>query len=660
MYIVKVLLLLCGINYIQASEKEAHATKDIYPTVGIKTGKASSASVKADFIEESRLDLEDLTNSIKAAEHEVQRQIRLRPHAVRVLVVGLTGSGKSTLVHALAGKRLLVRESELGDSWEVDVAPGQLIPGYEVGHGLGSATTTPCSWYDERSNLVYWDCPGFLDSRGPKQEIINAFAIDQLLRSPSRVKILLAMQEADFQNARGSGALDRIEKLIGIIPEIDQLKQSLIFVASRKSDAFPSQRKIKRLLNDVRAEKNGKQQNGENTEVLEKAMDLLSYLDSTTNTVFSFPAPTEEGEYPDSLFSDKDTIITSLQRNPVNNPSHSFAFETDVIMGILHMMQRCGNVGAVLTDLMKDMHLSYRDKNLETLQAWQLFVSHLITNLDNIISPVLLADELTRLPIVARTEERFISIIDRLQSTQRYVDFVKSLDCISLAEVNLPQMLEPSLRDMNNELQTLIEHKQFLVQQKERTEALAQEVEQERRSGKINKEQAERKIAELERQGRIDKENAERRIEDIRQEQERAQQKADTDLKKALTDIQTQHESQVSALKKQLDDMAKATAEAERVRVMQERMNAMTLSPGFGGTCGGFPMMDQMGAFPGFDGSYGGMGGQVMRSHGSSHRSHGHSISQNSHSGQIYVKPYTRSNGTQVSGYWRSASNKKR
>ena len=177
----------------------------------------------------SHLDLDFLESGINAASVEVQNQIKLRPNATRVLVVGLTGSGKSTLVHALASKQLTVCISKHGDAWEVNVPVDELIPGYAIGHGLGSVTSTPCSWHDRISNLVYWDCPGFLDSRGVTQEIINAFAIDQLLKPPSRIKILLAMQESDFQNGRGSGALDRIEKLIGIIPDIEQLKQSLCF-----------------------------------------------------------------------------------------------------------------------------------------------------------------------------------------------------------------------------------------------------------------------------------------------------------------------------------------------------------------------------------------------------------------------------------------------
>ncbi len=107
-----------------------------------------------------------LSQSIQEAEKVVQSQIRCESsNPTRVLVLGTTGSGKSLLVHALAGKNLIVSHTETGDGFKIDVENG-LLPGFKVGHGISSATDITVSWYDQHSNLVYWDCPGFLDSRG--------------------------------------------------------------------------------------------------------------------------------------------------------------------------------------------------------------------------------------------------------------------------------------------------------------------------------------------------------------------------------------------------------------------------------------------------------------------------------------------------------------
>jgi len=50
---------------------------------------------------------------------------------------------------------------------------------------------------------MYYDCPGFGDTRTFNQEIVNAFYIKKIFDSTSEVKILLCIDINDFKNSRG-------------------------------------------------------------------------------------------------------------------------------------------------------------------------------------------------------------------------------------------------------------------------------------------------------------------------------------------------------------------------------------------------------------------------------------------------------------------------
>ena len=41
------------------------------------------------------------------------------------------------------------------------------------------------------SKIVYWDCPGFEDTKGVEQDIANGFFIKQIFDNSEMVKILL-------------------------------------------------------------------------------------------------------------------------------------------------------------------------------------------------------------------------------------------------------------------------------------------------------------------------------------------------------------------------------------------------------------------------------------------------------------------------------------
>ena len=81
-----------------------------------------------------------------------------------VLLLGPTGDGKTTLLHALAGVTLTVVQTLTGRCLE---ALNPLRDGereFTISHGVESETFIPNIYEDRANGVVYFDCPGHLDT----------------------------------------------------------------------------------------------------------------------------------------------------------------------------------------------------------------------------------------------------------------------------------------------------------------------------------------------------------------------------------------------------------------------------------------------------------------------------------------------------------------
>lgn len=670
-------ILFCGLySVLGATEKNDYQTSS---TQGLHRTHDHLSSTKEPYAANELLNLDLLEENIKKAEQVVHSQIMQHSSETRVLVLGLTGSGKSTLVHALAGRDLYVERG--ASSLKIDARPQDLIPGYAVGHGLSSETSIPCAFFDSRTNLVYWDCPGFLDSRGVEQEIVNAFAIDYILKSPSQVKILLAMQESEFQQRRGQSALDRIEKIIGLIPEVDQLKKCLSLVVTHKHDQFLSVNKVRRLLSDLEFEYKEHVQQGIDqidADIFLKSIDLLTYLVNTEEKIFSFPSPLQEGPYPITLFQDKNQLIQSLKRDAIRDPSHTFYLDPEALIGINQMLEKCGNVGGILCEFMSIIRKEYHAQTLNTCKTWQGFLSQLLDYLENNRSEITVMHLKEHIqinfPLSLKSHISLRTLPERLESAQRYVDFVQNFGYQKIHELNIYGFLTPLVNDLQSEINTFIQNQTYIQEQESKIISLQNSIEEERKQIKLNKEKSRQELQDLSFKIQKDKENINNEIQRAEAEIERIKKTADERLTQSLETIKKENESQLSALRNQLSSLQSEAAAGQRS--LESSMNALNLyaqpfqgGVGFGGfganpfdlslmsmmggpfECGGFSYGSNMGGY----------GGEVFyeRPHRSHHHHRPSSVShRESVPARVWVNGYTRSNGTQVAGYFRNSRKK--
>jgi GTPase SAR1 family protein len=135
-----------------------------------------------------------------------------------VVMLGNTGSGKTTLIHALAGSEL---RSNFNDSTGMtSVTAHPEIPGFEIGKRRTSQTTIPrvCSCIDSATqrSVPVFDFPGLEENRSLAQEIVNAISMQKVLAIASNIHILVLIQANDILENRALS----IMKFLSVLEEI--------------------------------------------------------------------------------------------------------------------------------------------------------------------------------------------------------------------------------------------------------------------------------------------------------------------------------------------------------------------------------------------------------------------------------------------------------
>ncbi|CAJ0909811.1 9169_t:CDS:2, partial [Entrophospora sp. SA101] len=238
-----------------------------------------------------------------------------------VIIIGDTGEGKSSLLNYLAEVPLFGKKGKgFGRFVIYTESP---LEGSEITDGCISKTSLPSGWKE------YWDCPGFGDTRGEVQDIVNAYSIYKLIKSAKKVKVLVTVSEATITGSRSRSFLNLIHNIGETFKNTDEdkLVQGLCLVVTKNKTL------------DLEEMRNGlleilKEQDGQgNFSPTQKK--ILGFLSSPESQIVFFNAPTGEG-----LISDEDRsqILDSISKIPYlekPEPSISIAPESkNLIKGL--------------------------------------------------------------------------------------------------------------------------------------------------------------------------------------------------------------------------------------------------------------------------------------------------------------------------------------
>ena len=160
-----------------------------------------------------------------------------------IMVVGRTGVGKSTFLNYLMGCQMVERSrAELRLALGTEDAPDNLLrravmvlPVSEggprdsvvrIGVTTDSETFIPNVYIDPADpTLAYYDCPGFMDTRGANVNIANAVNIKRIIQSAKCVKVLLLARDTDLDD-RGLLFLQLLQMSTQLFGGIDNMLSS--------------------------------------------------------------------------------------------------------------------------------------------------------------------------------------------------------------------------------------------------------------------------------------------------------------------------------------------------------------------------------------------------------------------------------------------------
>ncbi|CAF1295905.1 unnamed protein product [Rotaria sordida] len=182
-----------------------------------------------------------------------------------ILLVGITGSGKSTTIQFLTGAKM--------KDTLVEIAPGRFLEHITIygpvrNVGLNSVTSSPLSKSETRyiipitvkledifglhetGEIILCDAPGFGDTTGPEVDIANSVGVIEALKNCKSVKIL-ALSSYRSLGDRGQGIQKLAHILINMIRGIEDRLYGILYAFTK----YPSTTDIHALLSDIKASK---------------------------------------------------------------------------------------------------------------------------------------------------------------------------------------------------------------------------------------------------------------------------------------------------------------------------------------------------------------------------------------------------------------------
>lgn len=457
-----------------------------------------------------------------------------------VLLFGTTGAGKSTLIGALTGTNMVVAEDPdqtLAGAGGVVVKPaGDSPPGVQIGHTAISCTTLPSAVVDQNKRLCYWDCPGFTDTRGGYQDLVNTYTINEILDAPCTAKFLLLINQAEVTEvARGYGALGLFKTCMALLPEGTQLQEAMVIVVRVLCQDAPQ--------NELNLAKVKLQEMFRRDEQSEALLRLFQAVDQRGH-IFWVPRAKKEQIGQPYAIEQLSEIQAALQAVRVVNPTHKIAFQGSSRECLLAMLNECrpDNDAKLLAVEMKKVFNCpdhFGDDYEVKINGWGTYVAGLLDQLQESIAPDAACTMLdTSLPDQSLVPH--VKKVTKAWQVRRFlVELAKSTGEKWTENLNDGQVVA-TLRDSLEALRADVNHVLRYVEKGAEMEAKLKQHEDERRDLAAKVEEMEKKIADrqaVQTTHAEEKEALQKQLEDMRKEQEEYKRRLEENARKADKEI---------------------------------------------------------------------------------------------------------------------------
>ncbi|OXA59722.1 Macrophage receptor MARCO [Folsomia candida] len=153
-----------------------------------------------------------------------------------VLLMGNTGSGKSTLTHLTVGNatglRLVMNPS--GNYLIVD-------DNDKIGHTTASRTLVPELVVDKDTSLAIYDCPGFDDNRGPDTDITANFLLKAVTDHVSSISIGFVVIHSSVSGTNDKTDFDRMTThAVNLVKDLTHYEPGIGLIVSKAPNFNPN------------------------------------------------------------------------------------------------------------------------------------------------------------------------------------------------------------------------------------------------------------------------------------------------------------------------------------------------------------------------------------------------------------------------------------
>lgn len=179
----------------------------------------------------------DSMTSILVFMNNFARKLRFGDQKNVVLILGNTGSGKTTLTSLLSGVELEAKEVVPGSGEFVIVDEKDLISGKST---TVSKTEIPELMHDVVHKIAYYDCPGFNDSRGVEHDISVSYLIRKLIKFADSVKLVFAISFTSVRYGVGDRRdfMDLAKHAINFAKNIERYRDGIALIVTKVENRY--------------------------------------------------------------------------------------------------------------------------------------------------------------------------------------------------------------------------------------------------------------------------------------------------------------------------------------------------------------------------------------------------------------------------------------